>query len=500
MSSIPKQNQQQIQREVQIQKLSPQQFLLTKLIELPLPDFEQRVRDEIYENVALEEGRESTDGIDNFDDTEEDGAPEVDESIDTLDILNTYDEDDLPTYTANRTRESDAEIPIGDTRSFIEDLQAQIADYDVDEHQRVLITYLIGSLDDRGFVDRPLRNIVDDLLFNHNIDVDEKTLEEALHILQRFDPVGIGARNLQECLLLQIDRQLEEKQETLDGQLSLLQLERRIIAEEFDLFKRNEIEKITTELEVSPERVHQAIEAIGRLNPHPGRSLHEAADDRVQTIIPDFIVETDHESSISFVLNNGEVPPLRMSRDYVEQLRSYKGDVSKMSRSQRDAFIYTKQKVEAAQMFISAIHQRQQTLTATMQAIIDAQRDFMLTQDEFRLRPLRLADVALRTGQNISTVSRVANSKYALVDGVLYPLKFFFLRTKTNAEGKAIMRTKVHPLLREIIEEEDKRNPLSDEQISAMMTQRGEAISRRTVAKYRDELGIPTASLRRRLQ
>lgn len=504
----------QQQREAQIQKLSPQQYLLATLLELPVTDLEQRVRDELYENVALEEGRETTDEIDDFDTSDDaDGRTSDDVDDASAESLSVYDDDDLPTYTPSGRTDVGAEIPIGDTRSFIEDLQAQIADYDVDDHQRLLIDYLIGSLDDRGFVDRPLHHIADDLLFNHNVETDERELEQALAVLQRFDPVGIGARTLQECLLIQIDRQIEDLQsdephavtssltpEQHEARLRLLRLERAIIADEFALFERNELQRMADALGVSTERIQTAVEAISRLNPHPGRSLHEAADDRVQTVVPDFIVETDHERSISFTLNNGEVPPLHVSRDYLQQLQHSQGDVAHMTRPQRDAYVYTKQKVEAAQMFITAIRQRQQTLVLTMQAIIDLQRDFILTQDDYRLQPLRLADVAQRTGMNISTISRVVNSKYAMIDGVLYPLKYFFLRSKTNADGQAVVRTRIDPLLRSIIENEDKQNPLSDEQISVLMKQKDEAISRRTVAKYRDELGIPVAALRRRIQ
>ncbi|MBQ3781175.1 MAG: RNA polymerase factor sigma-54 [Bacteroidaceae bacterium] len=490
-----KQGQVQQQRDIQVQRLSPQQYLVAKLVELPVTDLEQRVRDELYENVALEEGTPADDpeypeSPDNPDNPESPDFPDSPDSPDTT----LYDADDLPVYQSSR-REPQAEIPIGDTRSFIEDLEAQIADYDVTPLQRQLIQYLIGSLDDRGFIDRPLQNIVDDLLFNHNIDVSPQQLADALAVLQQFDPPGIGARSLQECLLIQIDRILSETQPT-----PVLLLSRRIVTEAFPLFQRNDTERMARQLDVTAEQLRSAILAIGRLNPHPGRSLHEAADDRAQTIIPDFIIETDHESQVSFSLNQGEVPPLRVSPDYLQQLRTYQqAPESRMTRTQRDAYTYTRQKVEAAQMFVQAILQRHHTLSATMKAIIALQRDFMLTQDDAQLHPLRLDDVAQRTGLNISTVSRVVASKYALLDGTLYPLKHFFLRSKTNAEGQLILKTHVYPLLRQLIDEEDKRNPLSDEQLSVLMRQHGQPISRRTVAKYRDEMNIPTATLRRRM-
>lgn len=483
-----KQGQIQQQRDIQVQRLSPQQYLVTKLVELPITDLEQRVRDELYENVALEEGRGDEDSTDSKDFKEPKDPNEQDDSSDLYDI------DDLPVYQASG-HEPQVDIPIGDTRSFIEDLEAQIADYDVTPLDRQLIRYLIGSLDDRGFIDRPLRNISDDLLFNHNIEVTTDDLERALGILQQFDPPGIGARSLQECLLLQIDRLLDE-----DDTSASLQLARRIVTEAFPLFERNDSERMAAQLNVTHDQLRAAIHAIGRLNPHPGRSLHEAADDRAQTIVPDFIIETDRESQVTFTLNHGEVPPLRVSREYLDQLRTYQlSSDSKMTRSQRDAYTYTRQKVEAAQMFVQAIQQRHHTLTVTMKAIIALQHDFFLSQDDTQLHPLRLEDVAQRTGLHIATISRVVSSKYALLDGTLYPLKHFFLRSKTNAEGQEVLKTRIAPLLRQLIDEEDKRNPLSDEQLSNLMRQHGVSISRRTVAKYRDDMNIPTAALRRQL-
>jgi RNA polymerase sigma-54 factor len=513
---------QQTQR--QLQKLSPQQYLVAKLVELPLTDLEQRVKDEVFENIALEEGHDSADEFDtndnaenqdDFDASREESDDEFDPSTDNEDADIEYSEapsdygnDELTNYSQKAsTREEGSEIPIGDTRSFIEDLQAQISEYEVTDKQRELIEYLIGSLDERGFVDRSLVQISDDLLFDHNVQASVSELEDALAILQQFEPCGIGARNLRECLLLQIDRQLQSDDLADEASLSaqqkatrnLLLLERRIIADHFDLFERNDPERLAQRLDISPERLHLAIAAISKLNPHPGRSLHEAADDQAQTIIPDFIVETDNESSISFMLNMGKIPALRVSSEYAQQLDAYQKMSEKLSRSQRDAFIYTRQKVESARMFIAAIKQRQNTLISTMKAIIAFQRDFMLTQDDDLLHPLRLQDVAERTDLDISTISRVVNSKYVRLDGTLYPLKYFFLRSKTNAEGDLIMRTKVFPLIRDIIDEEDKLNPLSDERIAELLQQKGQKISRRTVAKYRDEMDIPPAKFRKRI-
>lgn len=509
----------------QLQKLSPQQYLVAKLVELPLTDFEQKIKDEIYENVALEEGRDSSDDferndrgddVDDFDAGKDDSEDEfnpsdgsADSDIDYSEAPSDYDSDDLPNYSRNAaSRDEDAEIPIGDTRSFIEDLQAQISEYEVTDKQRELIEYLIGSLDERGFVDRSLVDISDDLLFNHNVEASVAELEEALAILQQFEPCGIGARNLRECLLLQIDRQLQNVDSDDEASLTsqqqsarrLLQLERRIITDHFSLFEHNDPQRLASELDISPEQLRLAIAAISKLNPHPGRSLHEAATDQVQTIIPDFFVETDHENSISFSLNMGKIPSLRVSNEYVQQIDAYQKISEKLSHDQRDAYTYARRQVESARMFIAAIKQRQNTLISTMKAIIAMQRDFILTQDDDLLKPLRLVDVADRTHLDISTISRVVNSKYVLLDGTLFPLKYFFVRSKTNAEGDLIMRTKVFPLIRDIIEHEDKLKPLPDERIAQVLQEeKGLKISRRTVSKYREEMKIPPAKFRKQI-
>ena len=286
---------------------------------------------------------------------------------------------------------------------------------------------------------------------------------------------------------------------TVNSRLSLLNDALTIIKDYYNLFQRNDVDRLADATGMSADHLRKVLALISKLNPQPGRSLHEAADDRIQTVIPDFIIETDHESNVSFYVNNGEVPPLHVSREYLDQLKSYQSSPATMNRSQREAFLYTKQKVESAQMFINAMRQRHNTLYSTMRAIIEFQRAFMLTQDDLLLQPLRLADVAKRASLDVSTISRVVSSKYALLDGVLFPLKHFFLRTKASASGHAVARNRVAHLLHDIIDSEDKRSPLTDEQISALMTERGEPISRRTVSKYRDSLGIPSAVMRKKI-
>ena len=504
---MPAQNLTQEQVQRQVQRLTPQQFLVSQLLEMPLTELEQRVRDELYDNVALEEGRDEADcaNEDNPDNPADDPLDDpAAEGNTNTDIEETGAEDDLPVYTPKANADNDNDLPIGDTRSFIDELTAQIAEYDVNARQRAIIEYLIGSLDDRGFIDRPLASLSDDLLFTADIDVSVSELEEALATLQQFDPCGIGARDLRECLLLQIDRQmatLDDSEANPDRlrEYTLWGMARKIIAEHFRLFERNEQERLVQQLGCTAEQLREVFARIARLNPHPGRSLHEAADDRAQTIVPDFFVETNREHGISLTLNTRGIPSLRVCEEYQRQMTACQSGTAQLSHAQREAYTFTRQRVQSARMFISAVRQRQQTLRSTMRAIIELQREFFLTQDDATLRQLRLVDVAERTGLDISTVSRVVNSKYVALDGTLYPLKHFFLRTKQGAQGEQVMRNKVQALLRELIDTEDKHAPLSDEQLTQLLSSRGEVVSRRTVAKYRNAMKIPTANLRKTL-
>ncbi len=493
------QSQVQIEQQVerQLQKLTPQQLMVAKLVELPMVELEDRIKTELYDNVALEEGHgdsgaDDTDtyGADSHDDSGADTADDgmSADSSPTEDGGGEYGEDDIPVYAPSSGRAAEEEIPIGDTKSFIEDLKRQIYDYNLSDKQQELVEYLIGTLDDRGFIDRSLQGISDDLLFNFDIDASTAELEEALGVLQGFDPPGIGARDLRECLILQIDRKLSEATDT--DIRNLLQLERDIVDKHLAKVQRNMEGEIAGELGQPLEAVRQAIEGIARLNPHPGLALSESSEDRAQTVIPDFIIETSPDGEISVELNCGEIPELRVSPGYEAQLKDYQRTAGKMSKSTRQAFEYMRQKVEGAKMFIDSIRQRQHTLYITMKAIVSFQRDFILTQDESQLLPMRLVDVAERTHLDISTVSRVRKSKYALVDGQIYPLDFFFLRARTNAGGEALEHKEIKERMRELIDAEDKRKPLSDQKIVELLMKSNFNISRRTVAKYRSEMGI----------
>ncbi len=486
---------QQVER--QLQKLTPQQLMVAKLVELPVVELEDRVKTELYDNVALEEGHSDNDTNADSGTDDEFGDEMQTPERQTDDDEGQYGDDDIPVYAPSSGRQAEEEIPIGDTRSFIEDLKRQIYDYNLTDKQQELVEYLIGTLDNRGFIDRSLQGISDDLLFNFNIDASIEELEEALKILHRFDPPGIGARDLKECLLIQIDRKMAE---TTDGWTKdVLKLEQEIVTNYMDEVQRNMVNQIARKLNKPVDDVQQALDGISRLNPHPGLALSESSEDRAQTIIPDFIIETSSEGDISVELNTGEIPELRVSPEYESQLKAYQKNGGKMSKSQQQAFEYTRQKVEGAKMFIDSIRQRQHTLYSTMKAIVKFQRDFILTQDESRLRPMRLIDVAQQTNLDISTISRVRKSKYALVDWHLYPLDFFFLRARTNAEGEALEHKEIKEKIQQLIDAEDKRKPLSDQKIVELLTKENLNISRRTVAKYRSEMGILSTSERRAL-
>ncbi len=492
------QSQVQIEQQVerQLQKLTPQQLMVAKLVELPVVELEERVKTEVYDNVALEEGHDDNDNSEDLNEEEHFGD-EPNGSSQESNLDGQYDDDEMPVYTPSSGRSADEEIPIGDTKSFIEDLKRQMYDFDLTDRQQELVEYLIGTLDDRGFIDRSLQGISDDLLFNFNIDAGVNELEDVLHILQKFEPAGIGARDLKECLLLQIDRKLSEQNG--NESKAILNLERVIVEKYLEMVQRKQVDQLASLLNVSKQDIQCALEGISKLNPHPGLALSESSEDRAQTIIPDFIIDTSPEGDISIELNNGEIPQLRVSPEYEMQLKAYQKVGNKMTKSQQQAFEYTKQKVEGAKMFIDSIRQRQRTLFVTMKAIVDFQRNFILTQDESTLKPMRLIDIAEQTKLDLSTISRVRKSKYALIDGNLYPLDFFFLRVRTNAEGETLEHKEIKQKIQELIDAEDKDQPLSDQKIAEMLNKQKLNISRRTVAKYRSEMGIPATTERRNI-
>lgn len=497
----------QTQRAEQQLRLSQQQLQLVRLLEMPIAEFEQQVKKEMIDNPALEEGASkntdemydrSADLPDETDPNDTGIDPYSDIDGDTVSALSQYSDDDLPVFGANNGREARNELPLGDSGSFIEYLEEQMMNYDLTEDDEKILKYLIGSLDNRGFIDRSIDTITDELAFKEYLYVTNEDVERVMHILQSFDPAGIGARSMQECLLLQIDRQLNNDDEPISElKEKLLLTERRIIAEHYDLFLNKNKERLKGILGMSTMQIDAVFDDIKKLNVNPGFALSEATSDRVQTQIPDFIVETDPEGNIQMRLSSGEVPRLHVSREYIDQLNSYMAHQKKMTRSEKEGMLYTKQKIESAQMFIESVKQRRRTLYETMKAIIDLQRKFFISKDEDDKVRLVLEDVAKKSGYDVSTVSRVCNSKCALVDGRIYPLSDFFKLTRKNAAGEEIDGRRVKEMMREIIDNEDKKHPFSDDQIVEQMKKRGVTLARRTIAKYRIELGIPSVIHRR---
>lgn len=485
----------QSQAQQQIQTLSPQQILVVKLLELPAVELEDRVHAELLENPALEEGREEA----TADDPDESNSNDLEAESDAneYDSLGDYlNEDDIPDYKLqenNRSKGEQAEeIPFSDATSFYEILREQLSERNLTEHQRELAEYLIGSLDDDGLLRKSLESISDELAIYAGINATEEELEDALCIIQDFDPAGLGARNLQECLLIQLQRKLEKGKPD-----KALMLEQRIINECYEEFTRKHWDKIIKKLGCEEELFNTAISEITKLNPRPGASLGEAIGRNMQQIVPDFIVDTYDDGSISVNLNNRNIPELRMSRDFTEMVEEHTKNRANQSKESKEAMMFLKQKMDAAQGFIDAVKQRQNTLMTTMQAIIDLQRPFFLEGDESLLRPMILKDVAERTGLDISTISRVSNSKYVQTNFGIYPLKFFFSDGYTTEDGEEMSVREIRKILKECIDNEDKKKPLTDDELAEILKEKGYPIARRTVAKYRQQLNIPVARLRK---
>lgn len=486
----------QSQAQQQIQTLSPQQILVVKLLELPAVELEDRIHAELLENPALEEGKEDS-GTDDYADVDSADSGQENESNDYDSLSDYLTEDDIPDYKlqeSNRSRDEQAEdIPFSDTTSFYEILKEQLRERNLTEHQTELVEYLIGSLDDDGLLRKSLESICDELAIYGGTESTEHELEEALAILQDFDPAGIGARNLQECLLIQIRRKREEKQVPR----LISDLEERIIRDCYEEFTRKHWDKMIKKLDVDESTFDEAIAEITHLNPRPGASLGETIGRNLQQIVPDFIVDTFDDGSVQVSLNNRHVPELRMSRDFTVMVEEHTKNKANQSKESKEAMLFLKQKMDAAQGFIDAVKQRQNTLLTTMQAIVDLQRPFFQEGDESLLRPMILKDVAERTGLDISTISRVSNSKYVQTNYGIYSLKFFFSDAYVTEDGEEMSVREIRKILKECIDGEDKKKPLTDDELAEILKEKGYPIARRTVAKYRQQLNIPVARLRK---
>lgn len=477
----------------QLQKLSPLQMQVIKLTELPLLELEERIKQELEDNPALEEGADlealpEDELSDNGDDDDAAGATQ--EDIALGDYLT---DDDIPDYRLNDNNKSPAEqrdeIPFSAGESLHEYLLEQLAMLDIDETDNQIAQYIIGNIDKNGYIERTLAAIADDLLFQQNIDAEPARLEKILHFIQQFDPAGVGARNLQECLLLQLER-FEPTPPVTHASA--------ILRDYFDEFSRKHYDRIMKRLELSEDDLKEAVDEIISLNPKPGNAWGDALTESLNTVVPDFIAES-HNGEVILSMNQRNIPELRVSREYAEIFQGYAENKKSVSEDVKNTMLFVKQKLDAARWFIDAVRQRQTTMQATMQAIIDRQYDFFLTGDEMMLRPMILKDVAQRTGYDISTISRVTSSKYVQTNFGVFPLKYFFSESMQNEAGEEISSREVKKILREAIEEEEPHHPLTDDRLADILRMKGYLIARRTVAKYREQMDIPVARLRKKI-
>lgn len=489
----------------QQQRLTAQQILQVKLLEMPLAQLEESVKTELYENPALEsEHMEEPDydvrtadgdlGVDESNENEDfDAENERQEREDALDsALESIDSDDRMAtdyreMSYNGTADHE-EMVYGDTVSFYDKLMEQVNDEDLDDHQRAIMEYIVGSLDDDGLLRTSTAFIADDLAIYHGIDASEQEILNVLAILQTFDPAGIGARSLQECLLLQIARREDTRQ---------TRLMRKTIRDYFDEFTKKHWEKIRQHLRISEGEADEVIAELRRLNPRPGSSMGETMGRGTQQVTPDFIVDTTVDGNVTFQLNNGDLPRLFISRDFEEQMKGFQKNQKSMNRMEKEALLYTKEKIERARGYIEAVEKRRHTLTVTMKAIIDLQRKYFTDGDDSELQPMTLKDIADRVGLDISTISRVCNAKYAETPWGIFRLRHFFSSGYSVDGEEEMSNRRIKAALAEVIEAEDKKHPLSDDVLSKVLKEKGFPIARRTVAKYREALGYPVARLRK---
>lgn len=473
------------------QKLSPQQIQLMKLLQLPTVALEQRIKEEMESNPALDEGKEEEE----LEEEQEDdfGREEISEAEKEFDFDDYLGDDDTPSYKLNVNNHSkddeEKQVPLSGGASFQELLEAQLTLFNLEEDDYTIALHLIGSLDESGYLRREIDAIVDDLAFTQNVITDAEHIAKILQIIQHFDPPGVGAKSLQECLLLQLKR---KKDNSLIMRNAI-----EIIENYFDAFTKKHYSKITEGLSITEEDLKEVLEEILKLNPKPGNSLSDSAK-VVQHVVPDFNL-TIEDGEIQLSLNGRNAPDLKVSRQYSEMMKGYKSQKEKPSKSQKDALMFIKQKLDSAKWFIDAIKQRQHTLITTMEAIIEHQKDYFLEGDETALNPMILKDIAEEVDLDISTISRVVNSKYVQTPYGTFLLKTFFSESLSTDSGEEVSTREVKKILQNAIEDEDKRKPLTDEKLSKLLNDKGYNIARRTVAKYREQLNIPVARLRKEL-
>ena len=473
------------------QKLSPQQIQLMKLIQLPTQAFEERIKQELEENMALERGKEGesedfeTDyGDDHIQDNDQINA-------DDINVDDYLSDDEIPDYRlrANNysAEEDDKSIPYASGSSFTEQLTDQLNTFPLEEENYLIAKFLIGSIDDSGYIRRPLLDLTDDLAFTQNIYTDIETIERALKVVQQLDPAGVGARDLQECLLIQLKRKPQSPNTEMAA---------RIIENAFEKFTKKHYLKLQKKFNINETQLKDAIQEIERLNPKPGSSYTNNLRS-VEHVVPDFTIQIV-EGELNLTLNARNAPKLHISKSYNEMLLGYKASKEK-SKAQKEAVQFIKQKLDAAKWFIDAIRQRQQTLYLTMSAIMQYQKAYFLSGDEEQLRPMILKDIADEIEMDISTVSRVANSKYVNTPYGTKLIKEFFSESMTNDQGEEVSTREIKSILKTVIVEEDKKKPLTDEKLAKILKEKGYPIARRTVAKYREQLDFPVARLRKEI-
>lgn len=488
-SSLSLQQQQKLQA-----KLSPAQIQVMRLLELPSCELQARINEELQDNPALEEGRDEN--TEEYQDTELQDE-EYDNPLQNEDFnYDDYVQDDEsadhhPAVSGRVTDGPQEDIPFSVGTSFSEYLKSQIYLTKMDKPDRHIAKFVVGNIDDDGYLRRSPEELVDDLMFREGLTVTDEKMREIIAQIKQFDPPGVGAHDLQECLLIQ----LQQKEQTPSVILA-----EQILQQYFDEFSRHHYTKILQRMSLNESDLKTAITEIVHLNPRPGSAWLGTVYDRNQTIvIPDFIVEQE-DGELVVSLNQGDLPELRVSAEYNEMLKTYTQPVARQTPQARDAARFVKGKIDTANWFINALRQRNETLMNTMGAIVNYQREFFLEGDNVYLRPMVLKDIADRTGYDVSTISRVCSNKYVQTEFGVFPLKFFFSEAMTNSEGEEISTREVKQKLREIVDAEDKSNPITDDELVDTLHRNGYTIARRTVAKYREQMGIPVARLRKQIQ
>ncbi|GAK95547.1 RNA polymerase sigma-54 factor RpoN [Nonlabens tegetincola] len=473
------------------QKLSPQQIQLMKLIQLPTQAFEQRVKSELEENPALDSGKEKSE--DEYDSLTNDDFDQDNETIEAdINVDEYLSDDEIPEYRTQSNNysadEDEKSVPYAAGKSFTQTLLDQLNTRRLSDQEASIAQFLVGSIDGSGYIRRSLEDIADDLAFTMNVYTDVDEVEKVLRIVQQLDPAGVGARSLQECLLIQLSR----KRNSPDTELAI-----KLIRDSFDAFSKKHYKKLLSKYNVSEEELRDAIEEIEHLNPKPGGSYAGGSTKIVEQVVPDFTIRIK-DGELELTLNGRNAPELHVSRDYSNMLKGYK-EAKEKTKSQKDAVMFIKQKLDSAKWFIEAIKQRQETLFVTMSSIMHYQKEYFLTGDERNLRPMILKDIADEIGMDVSTVSRVANSKYVDTPYGTKLIKEFFSESMTNTDGEEVSTREIKKILETVINEEDKKKPLTDQKLAEILKEKGYPIARRTVAKYREQLDIPVARLRKEI-